>query len=617
MRELYDTLGPYFRPYKRGAVLGLILVVVANVFTIAGPWLLKLAIDGMGDPEVTMGRIISYAGLIVVAAILGGAARYGMRELLNGISRRIEADLRNDFFSHLLSLDPSFYGESRTGDIMARATNDTLAVRMAAGPAIMYAMNTVVGFVFALALMLWISPRLTGLSIVPLVCLPPLVLAFGRHIHRRFEQIQEQFSRVSTMIQENLSGVRIVRAYGQEEAQARDFGALNDQYLERNMELARIQGLFHPSLGLIAGLGAVAVIWLGSLEEISGRITVGDFVAFGFYLNFLIWPMIALGWVVNLFQRASASMSRINGIMNREPRIQAPPDPVRPEKIRGEIEFRDVTFRYPGTERDVLRGVSFVARPGETVAVVGPTGSGKTTLVSLIPRLYDPTGGEVLLDGAPLPRYEPNTVRGAVGMVPQDTFLFSESIAENIGLGIEEDALIADTTHGAIADGEPDVEVEDAWAVAEDVARASRIAQLHESVEGFPKGYRTLLGERGINLSGGQKQRTALARAVARDPVVMILDDALSAVDTHTEAQILTDLRKVMEARTSFIISHRVSAVMHADQILVLEDGEIVERGTHAQLMERGGTYANLLRRQLLEEDLESDRGVAAGPAAD
>jgi ATP-binding cassette subfamily B protein len=632
MRELYETLGPYFRPYRKGAVLGLILVVVANVFTIAGPWLLKLAIDGMGNPEVTMGRIISYAGLIVVAAILGGAARYGMRELLNGISRRIEADLRNDFFSHLLSLDPSFYGESRTGDIMARATNDTLAVRMAAGPAIMYAMNTVVGFIFALALMLWISPRLTGLSIIPLVCLPPLVLAFGRHIHRRFEQIQEQFSTVSTMIQENLSGVRIVRAYGQEEAQARDFEALNDQYLERNMELARIQGLFHPSLGMIAGLGAVAVIWLGGLEVISGRITVGDFVAFGFYLNFLIWPMIALGWVVNLFQRASASMSRINGIMNREPRIVAPPDPFRSERVRGEIEFRDVTFRYPGTERDVLRGVSFVARPGETVAVVGPTGSGKSTLVSLIPRLYDPTAGEVLLDGTPLPRYEPGTVRGAVGMVPQDTFLFSESIAENIGLGIEEDALIADTTGGAtgdaviadeailaapIADAEPDVGAEDTWAVTEDVARASRIAQLHESVEGFPKGYRTLLGERGINLSGGQKQRTALARAVARDPVVMILDDALSAVDTHTEAQILTDLRKVMEARTSFIISHRVSAVMHADQILVLEDGEIVERGTHAQLMDRGGTYATLLRRQLLEEDLESDTGVAAGPAAD
>jgi ATP-binding cassette subfamily B protein len=381
------------------------------------------------------------------------------------------------------------------------------------------------------------------------------------------------------------------------------------------MELARVQGLFHPSRGMIAGLGAVAVIWFGGLEVIAGRITVGDFVAFGFYLNLLIWPMIALGWVVNLFQRAAASMGRINGILDRKPVIAAPPDPVRPESIEGRIEFRDVSFRYPDTERDVLKGISFVASPGETVAVVGPTGSGKTTLVSLIPRLYDPTGGEILLDGVALPRFDPGTVRGAVGMVPQDTFLFSESIAENIGLGMESTELQAED--GERAGGEAPAELEevsedDPMDVAEQVTRAARIAQLHESVEGFPRGYRTLLGERGVNLSGGQKQRTALARAVARDPVVMILDDALSAVDTHTESRILADLREVMAERTSFIISHRVSAVMHADQILVLEDGEIVERGTHAELLEIGGTYARLLRRQLLEEDLESDSGVAA-----
>ena len=577
------TVLPYFRPYLKGFTLGLVCVLFANVFQVAGPWLLKLAIDGIGDPDVSRSRIAGLAGLIVLVAFIGGVFRYGMRELLNGISRRMEADIRDDFFRHLLRLDPAFYGRVRTGDLMSHATNDTLAVRMAVGPAVMYTVNTTVTFTLTLSLMLWMSPRLTLYAVLPLLALPPIMIKFGHIIHERFERIQEQFSALSTFVQENLTGVRIVRAYGQETDQARRFDAFNEDYRERNMKLVISTGAFRPLLMLIAGISMVLVTWLGGLEVIAGRITVGDFVAFTFYLTLLVWPMIALGWVVNLYQRGAASMGRINKILNTKPAVSSPARPVRLEEPRGEIRFEGVSFAYPGTTRPVLHDIDFTAPAGATVAVVGPTGAGKSTLVSLIPRLYDPTEGRVLLDGVPLPDLDPAELRALIGMVPQDAFLFSDTIAANIALGLE---------------GEPDPEV---------VEGAARVAQLDEQVRGFPRGYQTLLGERGINLSGGQKQRAALARALARDPKILLLDDALSAVDTHTEAKILADLRSVTAAHTTFIISHRVSAVMHADLILVLEDGRIVERGRHAELIGGGGTYARLLRRQMLEEDLESE----------
>jgi ATP-binding cassette subfamily B protein len=598
------TLLPYMRPYRRGIALGLVMVALAQGFQTAGPWVLKVAIDGMRDPEVTQEAIALYAMAVVGVALLGGAARFGMRQLLNSLSRRIEVDLRNDFFAHLLRLDASFYAENRTGDLMSRAGNDTLAVRQAAGPAIMYSVNTAVGFAMALALMLWISPRLTGLALIPMLLLPPVVIGFGRVIHARFQEIQEHYSTLSTMVQENLTGMRIVRAYTREAEQAVEFDRLNEEYRRRNMALVTRAGLFRPLMGLLSGLAMVVVLYLGGLEAMAGNITVGEYVAFFFYVALLTWPMIALGWVTNLFQRGAASMSRINAIMEREPRIRPPEAEVSPDAagggesapklpadaapavrstphpvqgIRGRIEFRDVSFRYPNTRRAVLEGISFVARPGETVAIVGATGAGKSTLVSLVPRLHDPTAGEILLDGVPLHCFDPRELRSVMGIVPQDSFLFSDTLRANIALGLPDDRV------------EP----------------AARVAQLHEAVQDFPRGYDTLLGERGINLSGGQKQRTALARAVARDPVILILDDALSAVDTSTEAKILEDLRTVMRQRTSFIISHRVSAVMDADRILVMDDGRIVERGTHEELAAAGGEYAALLHRQMLESQVE------------
>ena len=598
MGELRAIL-PYFRPYLRSLYWGVVLVFFANLFQMAGPYLIKLALDGMEDtdPDASAARIATYAGLIVATAFVGGAARYGMRELLNGMSRRIECDLRDDFFVHLLRLDATFYGSTRTGDLMSRATNDTLAVRMAVGPAVMYTANTIVGFVFSLSFMLWISPRLTLYAIVPMIVLPPIVLGFGRIIHRRFEQIQEQFSSLSTFVQENLTGVRIVRAYTQEAEQARQFDVFNEEYRRKNMSLVLSAGAFHPILMLISGIALVLATWLGALEVIAGAMTKGDFVAFGFYLVMLIWPMIALGWVVNLYQRGAASMGRLNEILAVKPAVGVPLEPISLAAARGGIEFRNVSFSYPNTQREVLDAISFVVEPGATVAIVGPTGSGKSTLVALLARQYDPTGGEILLDGVKLTDVDPAELRLRIGMVPQDPFLFSASIADNVGLGLDSDEPLLTES------GEP----------SDVIAAATSVAQLAEQIEGFPKGYGTMLGERGINLSGGQKQRATLARALARDPLILVLDDALSAVDTHTEAKILDDLRSVMKRRTSFIISHRVSAVMHADEILVLDDGALVERGTHVELINARGTYARLLRRQMLEEDLESRLAPTSG----
>ncbi|MGH7545548.1 MAG: ABC transporter ATP-binding protein [Gemmatimonadota bacterium] len=574
------ALWPYARPYRGGIALGLGLVVASNTLTVATPYFLKLGIDAL-EGGASVRTLAMYAGAIVGITLLGGAARFGMRRLLNGISRRIECDLRDDFFAHLLRLSPEFYARTHTGEIVSRATNDIGAVRQVAGPAIMYLVNTVVVGTMALALMIWLDPRLTGIALVPLVLLPPTMFYFGREIHDRFEAIQAQFGRLSTMVQENLAGIRIVKAYRQEASQEAQFEELNRDYLDKNFALARNWGFFHPTLTFLAGLGMVAVVWFGGRAVMSGRMTVGDFVAFGFYLVQMNWPLIALGWVINLFQRGSASMGRILEVLRTEPAIQDPPDPPPLPEARGSIELRKVSFRYPGTERWVLRDIDLRIPAGRTVAIVGATGSGKTTLVRLIPRLYDATEGQVLVDGVDVRAVRVEELRRRVSVVPQEPFLFSETLEWNLAFAL----------HDA---PEP-----------EQVRWAAEVAQLAETIEqDFPRGYATELGERGINLSGGQKQRATLARAVARNAPILILDDALSSVDTHTEREILERLRPVWAGRTSVIVSHRVTAVMNADHIVVLEEGRVAEEGRHAELLRRGGVYATLLRRQILEDSL-------------
>jgi ATP-binding cassette subfamily B protein len=579
------TLIPYFEPYRRGIVTGLVLVVVGNLFTLLGPYLLKAAIDAL-EAGLDRALIVRYSLLIVLVAILAGICRYYMRELLNGISRRIEADLRNDLFRHLLRLPAQFYDSWRTGDLMSRATNDVLAVRMVAGPAIMYAVNTATVSVFALILMIWIDPVLTLLAMIPLLVLPAVVFSFGKKIHDRFEQIQSQFAELSSFIQEYLSSIRIVKAYTQEEAQVGRFSGLNDEYLNRNMSLARVWGAFHPSLILLTGMGAVIVLGYGGRLVTAGTITLGDFVAFGFYLTLLSWPMIALGWVTNLFQRGAASMGRINELMSVQPAIADDPDPLPTGSIRGRVELRDVSFRYPDTERWVLRDITLVIEPGQTAAIVGATGSGKTTLVRLIPRLYDATEGVVLFDGVDVRRLPLNALRDAISVVPQEPFLFSMRLKRNIAL------------HGT---EEPDIER---------LMEAIDIAHLTEALAVIPEGLDTRLGERGINLSGGQKQRATLARALYRDTPVLILDDALSAVDSVTETAILHELQEYMHDRSSILISHRVSAVRDANVIFVLEDGRLVEQGRHEELLEMNGVYKRLLDRQLLSEAIEREEAL-------
>jgi len=582
------ALLPYYRPYLGRMAFGLLLVAVANVFTLVAPAFLQRGVDALGRPGAAHVLLVTAGGL-VGATLLAGAARFGMRQILNAVSRWMEYDLRNALFRHLATLQPSFYHRTPTGDIMARATNDLSAVRMAAGPAIMYLTDTVSRAVMAIPLMVRIDWRLTALGLLPLLGMPTAMIVLGRTIHQRFESVQEHFSTLTTQAHENLSGVRVVRAYRQEATETATFGRLNVEYLRRNMRLARTYGALFPLITLCGGAGGVLTLWFGSLLVVRGTVTLGEYIAFTTYLVLLVWPMIAFGWVINIFQRGAASMDRIQQLMNERPAIASPDAPRELPPARGGrgVEFRGVWFRYPvprpadGARGDrgwALEDVSFAAPAGSWVAVVGATGAGKSTLVELIPRLADPDRGEVLLDGIPLGELALPALRRTVGFVPQETFLFSQTIEENIALG----------------------ELDHAAAEA-----AARVAQLHETVTAFPGGYGTMLGERGINLSGGQKQRAALARALARRPEVVVLDDALSAVDTDTEAAILRELKRALAGVTTLVVSHRITAIRDADLIVVLERGRIVETGRHEDLFERRGRYWQLLRRQQLEESLE------------
>jgi ATP-binding cassette subfamily B protein len=573
-------LFPYLKKYRLSFAVGTICVLCNNGVWILFPQVIRRAVDDL-HLGVTRHKLWIYALLLLAVAAVKGIFQFLTRWIMIGISREIEFDLRNDLFRHLESLSYSYYQRTRTGDIMARATNDLNAVRMLLGPAIMYSANTIVFTAGALAFMLSISPRLTLYAFLPLPFVSVVVQYFGRRIHERFERIQAMFSEISARAQENFSGARVVRAYVQEEPEIAAFETSNKEYIARSLKLVRLMGMLWPTLETMLGFAIVLVLWLGGREVLYGRITVGGFVAFNTYMVQLTWPIIALGWVINIFQRGTASMARINEILTEKPEIEDTPAikaaGAPTTHLRGDIEFRGLNFAYNGAT--ILHGVNLYVPAGSSLAIVGPTGSGKTTLVSLIPRIYDAAPGTVLIDGRPIREYPLKFLRHQIGFVPQETFLFSETVRENIAFG--------------------NVDASD-----EQVRSAAQAASIAADIESFPEQYQTLVGERGITLSGGQKQRTAIARAIIRDPRILVLDDALSSVDTHTEDKILNHLREVMRDRTTIFISHRVSTVRNADRIAVLHGGRIVELGTHDQLLTLNGYYSDLYNKQLLEEEL-------------
>ena len=590
----------YLKRYRRAYAFGTGCVLLHNGIWVLFPLVIGKASDDLNQ-GVTRHKLLVYAGLLLAIAVTKGIFQFLTRWVVIGVSRDIEFDLRNDLFARLEGLSYSYYQRNRTGDIMARATNDLNAVRMLLGPAIMYSANTMVYTAGALAFMISINPKLTLLTFLPLPAVSVVIQTFGRRIHERFERIQAMFSDISARAQENFSGARLIRAYVQEEAEIKAFERENKEYIRRSLKLVRLMGMLWPTLELMLGCAVVLVLWLGGREVLTGQLTltrvtslvgtypgitttlkldgsmsVGQFVSFSTYMMQLTWPIIALGWVINIFQRGTASLIRINEIMQEQPEIKDAPT-AQAREINGEIEFRNLNFGYDG--KPVLRDVSLRVSAGSSLAIVGPTGSGKTTLVNLIPRVYDADPGMVLIDGRPIRDYSLESLRHSIGFVPQETFLFSDRIRENIALGVDS-------------------------ASSSDIHDAADAANIAIDIESFPEGYETLVGERGITLSGGQKQRTAIARALIRNPRILILDDALSSVDTHTEDKILNHLRDVMAGRTTIFISHRVSTVRNADRIAVLHGGRIVELGTHDELLALNGYYSDLYNKQLLEEEL-------------